>query len=218
MQEKSNETGATTRQTCDCCHVTTIDGPHGETGYQLARNVVLCSFCKLLFPAIAVPAVDLSEAELLGAWGDFTQDMGDFHLNLSRNAMRERVFIEDQMRDCLQAWLVGAAVQSDAQNDVSALLWPCEAHRRVLEAIEVAAVIADDLDHEWRISELRGAVERPDVALVWASWLASNAEKGKGPTQSKTRIGSQWATDGEGYIERASDWAKAMAKGQIGKM
>jgi hypothetical protein len=210
------QTQAEERTKCSCCEVTTIGGELGEAGYTLARGVVLCSFCKLLFPQIPVPTVDLSDLELLGAWGEFAEYLRQFHLGVSYRARLARVAFDDLTPDCLQAWLIGSAIESASERKAIALLWPLEARRRVLEAIEVAAVLSDDYDHCADLDTLRGIIERDDVYLVWVSWLAANAKNGKAPTQVTGHANcSQWASFGEGHIERAGNWAKSVAKSRI---
>jgi hypothetical protein len=200
---------------CECCHYSDIGGTHGESGYPLARGVVLCSFCKLLFPQIEVPHVDLSDAEFLGAWSDFTEDIGSFHLNVARQARSWRVEFDDLLPDGLHAHLVGSVIESAAQRNALAMLWPLLSRERVLCLIEVATVLADDYDHEPNLDTLHAVIEREEVAPVWLSWLAANAQKGKAPAQNKNRIVSQWASYGEAFIERSAERAASMAKSRI---
>ncbi len=199
-------------QRCACCGFSPVAVEEvtawGETGYTVAHGVVVCSFCKLLFPSIEVAPVDLSNLELMGAWGAFVDDIRQFHTNVSKDLMRYRVTADRLMPDVLQSWLVGSVIPTKAQTEYFEHVVPIEALTRVLAAIEVACVLADEHDHDPDVARVRETVEDAQVAPAWASWLHSHCAQGKAVRDTQTH----WARCGAVHIESSIEWTAKVAR------
>jgi hypothetical protein len=199
-------------QRCACCGFSPVAVEEatawGETGYTVARGAVVCSFCKMLFPSIEVAPVDLSNLELMGAWAGFVDDIRQFHTNVLKDLMRYRVTADRLMPDVLGSWLVGSALESKAQTEYFEHVVPIEALTRVLAAIEVASVLADEYDHEADVARVRDTVEDAQVAPVWASWLCSHCAHGKAIDGTC----SHWARCGAVHIESSIEWTAKVAR------
>lgn len=197
---------------CACCKHSDIAGPRGESGYPLARGTFICSFCKLLFPAIVPPDVDLSNTELIGAWADFTEDIRDYECNVSMLMRHARLAFNDLRSDCLQAWITESTLPSAAQEQALRALWPLTAFNQVLDLMEVAVMLGDEYDHQCDTRVIMEVIEREEVAPVWRSWLASNVERGKACDRKHHPNKSWWAFYGEAHIERCAERAVATGR------
>lgn len=198
--------------TCECCKLSHIAGDdvtfRGETGYTIARGVAVCSFCKMLFPSIVPPAVDLSDLELMGAWAGLSEDIAHYHNNVSHDMLRQRLALDRMLPEVFQSWLLDSAVQTKAEEEYYTAVMPVHARTRILQAIETACIIADDRDHEWNVDLVKEAITDAEVAPVWASWLGSHHRYGKSPAKDGQ---SHWARSGEYFIQSSYEWSAKCA-------